>query len=86
MKQVDIFRAQGIRDEDMVTDVDITIAQPMPDVPAERSRAFFASEGAALADAIWASCPGGTVDALIVALMGRRASMLRVPLTAGVAA
>lgn len=79
MRQVNIFRAQGIRHEDNVDEVTITIAEPMPDLPADKSRSFFASEGAALAEAIWASCPGGTVDAAITALLTRRASELRVP-------
>ncbi len=77
---VDIFRAQGVVDEDEVQPVTIHIHEPMPDVAhdAVRSRAFFISEAAALANAIWSSCPGGTVDALIHALLVRRASLLRV--------
>lgn len=81
LREVDVFRAQGVVSQDAVSEVVIRIQHPMPDVPSERSRAFFASEAAAIADAIWSSCPGGTVDALIVALMSRRASILRVPLT-----
>ena len=79
MRTVNVFRAQGVLAEDCVEQVTINIHQEMPDVAADRSRAYFASEGAALAEAIWAACPGGTIDALIQALLVRRASLLRVP-------
>lgn len=80
MKRVDIFAAQGLEfEEDRDDSVHIYIRTPMPD---QRSReaayAFHASEAAALCDAIWTYCPGGTVDALIVALMQRRSDVLRV--------
>ena len=78
MKTVNIFRAQGVLAEDDVDQVTINIHEEMPDVESDRSRAYFASEGAALAGAIWASCPGGTIDALIQALLARRASLFRV--------
>lgn len=74
MKTVNIFRAQGVGGEG-VDGVTINIHQPMLDVPTEKARAFFLSEGAALAEAIWTSCPGGTVDACIEALLRRRASL-----------
>jgi hypothetical protein len=85
VKVVNIFRAQGVLDEDEVRRVTIHIHEPMPDVDhdAVRSRAFFISEAAALASAIWSSCPGGTVDALIHALLVRRASLLRVTFPGG---
>lgn len=35
-------------------------------------------DGQALADAIWESCPGGTVDALLSNLFARKASQFRV--------
>lgn len=41
--------------------------------------AFYQEEGKALADALCGSLPGGTVDALLMKLLERRASMLRVP-------
>ena len=78
MRTINIFRAQGVLAEDLVEQVTINICEEIPDVDSDRSRAFFASEGAALAEAIWSSCPGGTVDALIQALLARRGSLLRV--------
>lgn len=46
----------------------------------EEARVLHSRQGTALADAILASLPGGTVDALLVELMRRRASLLSVPL------
>lgn len=82
MREVSIFRAEG----DEVEAVVIRIEHPMPPFPFDQptsdfqaqARARYASEGAALAEAIWSSCPGGTVDALVVALLSRRACLLRV--------
>lgn len=74
MREVDIFRADG-------TDVEpttIRIHHEAPPLPYDGAYARFTAEGAALAEAIWTSCPGGTVDALIAALLARRASLLRV--------
>lgn len=77
-RTVAIYRAEGIRDES-VHPVTIVIEATVPTKgsPAEQA-ALYASEGAALAEAIWGACPGGTVDALIAALLARRASMFRV--------
>ena len=78
MKTVSIYRAQGIRDEG-VTPVTIVIEAEVPSKPtAAEQAAMYASEGAALAEAIWGACPGGTVDGLIAALLARRASLFRV--------
>lgn len=80
MREVEIYRADG---ED-VEPVAIHIRHEAPRIPygepdyAQKAQARFISEGAALAEALWASCPGGTVDALIAALLAHRASLLRV--------
>ena len=76
-RDVEIYRAHGVVGQDAVEEVTIHIRHEMPDLgPAfpDRVRAFFASEGAALADAIWAACPGGTVDMLIRALQARQSA------------
>jgi hypothetical protein len=44
-------------------------------VPA--ARAFFASEAAALTNALWDALPGGAFDALLVALRDRQRAALR---------
>lgn len=46
----------------------------------EDARHLHARQGSELADAIMASMPGGTVDALLAELMRRRASLFSVPL------
>lgn len=80
MREVHIYRADG-EDTEPVT---IRIERRLPKIPdvgtdyARKASARFASEGAALAEAIWSSCPGGTMDALIAALLARRASLFRV--------
>lgn len=82
VREVHIYRADGPEVEPAL----IRIEHEAPDLPhnipsgeyAQRAGVRFASEGAALAEAIWSSCPGGTVDALIAALLARRASLLRV--------
>ena len=73
-REVEIYRAHGVVGQDAVEEVTIHIRHEMPDVDPDRTRAFFASEGAALADAIWAACPGGTVDMLIRALQARQSA------------
>lgn len=79
MREVDIYRADGD-----VPKVVIRVEREAPPVSyadpdfVRKTSARFASEGAALAEAIWSSCPGGTVDALIAALLARRASTFRV--------
>lgn len=87
MREVHIYRADGRWTEgDGPEPVAIHIVQEAPRLDhglpsgeyARLAGARFASEGAALAEAIWSSCPGGTVDALIAALLVRRASLLRV--------
>lgn len=77
-REVHTYRADGD-----VEPVLIRIEVPAPSEPysddyAQTQAARFASEGAALAEAIWSSCPGGTVDALIAALLARRGSLFRV--------
>ena len=46
----------------------------------DEARQLHARQAAALADAMLASLPGGTVDALLAELMRRRASLFSVPL------
>ena len=44
------------------------------------ARQLYARQAATLADAMLASLPGGTIDALLAELMRRRASLFSVPL------
>lgn len=83
VREVHIYRADGTAGEG-VQPVVIRIEREAPPISyddpdfARKTGARFASEGAALAEAIWSSCSGGTVDALIAALLARRASLFRV--------
>ncbi len=80
MREVEISRADGPEVEPVL----IRIGQTLPDIPghgterAEKAFAEFARQGAAIADAIYDSCPGGTVDALLSNLLARKASQFRV--------
>ena len=54
-------------------------------IPSDRlslaeARSTYQADGTALADALLASLPGGTVDVLLGELMRRRASLFAVPL------
>lgn len=46
----------------------------------DEARRLHSKQATTLADALLASLPGGTVDALLAELMRRRASLLSVPL------
>lgn len=81
-REVHIYRADGedpqptlIRIEQQAPQLDYSL--PSGEY-ARQAGARFASEGSALAEAIWSSCPGGTIDALIAALLTRRSTLLRV--------
>jgi len=45
----------------------------------ERFRQIYARDANALAEALFLSLPGGTIDALLVAMLQQKASILRVP-------
>ncbi len=75
MREVHIYRADGLDVEPVL----ISIKRPLPlgGTLADHSiRAVVQAD--ALAEAIWSSCPGSTVDALLAALLTRKASLLRV--------
>lgn len=81
-REVHLYRADGQDPQPVLIRIEHEAPQFDIHMPsseyARQAGARFASEGAALAEAIWASCPGGTIDALIAALLVRRASLLRV--------
>ncbi|GAA0550071.1 hypothetical protein GCM10010172_35180 [Paractinoplanes ferrugineus] len=79
IREVHIHRADTTRDP--IEPVVIRIEQEIPLPPwgaAEQSAALLTADGNALADAIWESCPGGTIDALLASLFARKASQFRV--------
>lgn len=82
IREVHIHRADTTVEP--VEPVVIRIERDMPQVPysdpdfAAKAAALFQTDGDALAEAIWESCPGGTVDALLSNLFARKASQFRV--------
>ncbi len=61
----------------------IEIAEEVPALKASENgyldeyRIFYRMEGRALADALWQHLPGGTLDQLLIALLEKRASLMR---------
>lgn len=51
---------------------------------AERAQVLFAADAKALADALQAQLPGGTLNALLAELFTRQACLLRVPMPTAV--
>ncbi len=79
MREISIHRADGLNTEDQVRPVVIRVDQTQPVyTSSDQARERFKADGDALAEALWSVLPGGTVDALIGALLARRASMFRV--------
>lgn len=78
MIELEFFKAQRIRGNEPVPDVRITFREETPDY--QQSREDFDiirdKQAEELARTLWNVLPGGVVDALIAALMKRRASQL----------
>jgi len=74
----ELYRAQPTG-ETQPPVVRITINDIVPDhVDLKTARAFYRAEATILADALYKALPGGTIDALLVELLDRAASRLRV--------
>lgn len=60
--------------------VRVTSRLPVDDMPGEPVlwQTFYHAEAVKLADALWDTLPGGTVDQLVVELLSRRTSLFRV--------
>lgn len=56
--------------------IDTTITDP-PSL--EAARTLFKRQAVVLADVLFASLPGGTIDALLVEMMARKVSLFTVP-------
>ena len=52
----------------------------MPDMEPEEAKNYYRTTAKFLCDALVESLPGGTLDALLVELMSRKVSLLRVPI------
>lgn len=80
MQTVEIYKAMPIWDE-KAGSVTILIDDEFPECPTLfTSRALHVDQAKKLADALWKSLPGGTIDALMVELMSRKVSLFRCPM------
>lgn len=83
MRKIHVFRADPTRSDKPVEPVTIVIAEAPPPSDfwtADGQRDEFNRDAEALANALFGSLPGATFDALLVRMLERKASSLRVPL------
>lgn len=84
LRSITLYKAHASRSED-IPDLRIVATRMVPDGlyqgkgAYQEARDFYATQGQTLCDLLRASLPGGTVDALLVALLNARRSLLRVP-------
>lgn len=77
-----IYLAEGAPELRLNADEAIPSSPPDKDFPMDQwilnQRAVFASQAGLIADALFASLPGGTIDALLVEMLDRKRSLLRI--------
>ena len=78
--QVSLWRAGSVGGKSPPILVIQVVEQISDNYTLKDIRQLFATEAETLADALLASLPGGTIDALLVELMRRKASLFAVPL------
>jgi len=79
-KQINILRASSIGTHEPLS-VIINVTEQIQDAGTlQQHRELFKDQAKGLADALFGSLPGGTMDELIAELMRRRASLFVVPL------
>lgn len=77
--EITVHRADPIHDEEMPTGaIHIDKPQPCEGEPEHR----FQTDAEAIADVLWNTLPGGTIDRLVAEMLRRHASLLRVRRTA----
>ena len=74
MKNIILFKAEGQE----IANANISITASIPDKGLAELQELFASEAKLLSDILWESLPSGTIDHLLVNLMERKASYLKV--------
>lgn len=77
VRVVPVHKRDALHRDDRVPDAEIAICQRLP-TDLESLVETYAADGRQIADLLWDSLPGGTVDVLIIELMQRRASLMRV--------
>lgn len=79
MSTLKIYKAQGIGDR-RVEALAIVAEEEIPNInDLEKSWRVYANQAKCIADAIFKALPGGTVDALLVEMLTRKASLLVIP-------
>lgn len=78
MITVTAHQAQPVRPTEVVESAQIHIAGTIADSHPDHV-AVFASDAMAIADALWRTLPGGTIDRLVAEMLTRSATRLRIP-------
>lgn len=66
-------------DDEPLPDMELHVSRPLPrDLPPEAMAELYKTDAQSLARRLWDILPGGTIDQLLIELMQRRASLLRV--------
>lgn len=74
--KIAVHKAQRTLEDRPVNDLFIRVSETIPSFPElSQSAKAFALDGKLLADALFDSLPGGTMDSLIAELLKRRASL-----------
>jgi hypothetical protein len=80
IKEIRVCHATADEDVSLVVRVTEPITTPSYALDTgEELRRLYDEQGRMLAEHLWASLPGGTMDQLLVRLLERRASLFRVP-------
>lgn len=75
----EVHIASPVHHEDGVDELHLIGHEMVPDnLSVEDTKALFVRDGVAIAEALWNSLPGGTLDVLTGELLARRASVFRV--------
>lgn len=77
VRVVAVHKRDGLHRNEQIPDAEIATCQELP-ADLMSLVGVYATDGQQVADLLWDSLPGGTIDALIIALMQRRASLMRV--------
>lgn len=83
MKTINIHKYSPIADAEAES-VTIVIDTAVPDLPAggdweQHARTYFEEQAATLADALFETLPGGTLDRLLAEFLRRKAALFVVP-------
>lgn len=79
--RLDVYKAGPIGTESVMS-LELRAEQEIPEAQTlDQARRMYEAQGRSIAEALYQSLPGGTLDALLGHLLARRASLLRVRFT-----